>query len=376
VGTLSNSDNNRREHVGRFVTIYKRGGVYHAQINANGLQRRRSLHTHKLREARARALDLDARVQSGDVWRRTPRVTLQRAIEHYIDYVKGAGRRRKTVTQYSSDLDAFLGFATEKRIHFLDQIDLLTAEEYRADLRKAGYADKTLQHRLVILKQLVKWAVERALLPHDPLAGLRVRQAQARPQPCFTLEQVEKMIAAAAGTLKQMVEVLAFSGMRISELVWLEWADVDFERGFVHVRPKEGWAPKNGRPRVFPMHARVRAVLEALPRGYRWVFTARASAKYPLGNHRVSAVHILERFKRLLKRLGLKGKLHTLRHFFISHCANNGVPPFQLIKWIGHTSLSTVMQYYSLQDEESIQTMQRLSLVGNGSRDGDESAEK
>ena len=70
--------------------------------------------------------------------------------------------------------------------------------------------------------------------------------------------------------------------------------------------------------------------------------------------------HILERLKELLRKLKLDGHLHTFRHFFISYCANSGVPPFQLIKWVGHADVGMVMNYYALKDEESLWTMKKL----------------
>jgi len=188
-------------------------------------------------------------------------------------------------------------------------------------------------------------------------------RAKSPEQPCYTLEQVETILSAEEGQLRSILEALAFTGMRIGELAWLTWNDVDFENGFIQVRPKEDWKPKNGRPRAIPMHDRVRAALRQLPRKHRWVFTAEPSKKYPQGGHRISTVHTLEKLKKLLGKLGLEGHLHAFRHFFASHCANNGVPPFQLVKWLGHADVSMVMHYYKLHDEESVWAMKKLSLA-------------
>jgi len=130
--------------------------------------------------------------------------------------------------------------------------------------------------------------------------------AKSPEQPCYTLEQVETILSAEEGQLRSILEALAFTGMRIGELVWLTWNDVDFENGFIQVRPKENWKPKNGRPRAIPMHDRVRAVLRQLPRKHRWVFTAEPSKKYLQGGHRISRVHTLEKLKKLLGKLGLE----------------------------------------------------------------------
>jgi integrase len=111
-----------------------------------------------------------------------------------------------------------------------------------------------------------------------------------------------------------------------------------------------------------------------MPRQHRWVFTAGPSREYPYGGHRISASHTLDRLKSVLKRLGLTGHLHTFRHFFVSYCANRGVPPFQLMKWVGHSDVATVTRYYTLQDEESVNMMRRLSSfdrTGSGLAQGE-----
>lgn len=363
---MKNSNRGDKEHVGRYVTIFKRGRVYHAEVYVHGVRTRRSLRTHNKKEARAKALDMDAQVQRGEAVKRPARIAIEEAKDLYLECAEGEGKRPRTLTQYHHDLGAFLGFAARKHAQFLDQVTLFLAEQYRATLRKEGYAPQTIQHRLVIVKQLVNWAVERDLLAQNPLKGLRIGKSRPRPQPCFSLGEVERILAFSSGPLRAILEVLAFTGLRISVLVWLTWMDVDFERGFLIVRPKDDWVPKHGRTRVVPMHDRARAVLETLPRRHRWVFTARASRNYPDGGHQISTTHTLEKLKKVLRRLGIEGSLHTFRHFFISHCANSGVPPFQLIKWVGHANVSTVMQYYALRDEESLSAMQRLSWIDRG----------
>ena len=357
------SKTNCRERIGRYVTLLRRGRVYQADVYFNGVQQRRSLNTRNRKEAEKKALDLDAELRRGEVPERPKRVALADAIAQYIEHVEGHSRRPRTLTQYRHDLGAFLSFASGKGVRYLDQVSLLLVEQHQVAQRKAGYAGKTVQHQMVIIKQMIKWAVERDLLPRNPLVGLKVNQAEAELQPCFGADQVEMVIAASAEPLRSIVEVLAFTGMRIGELVWLTWDDVDLDRGFIHIRPKDAWVPKHGRSRVIPVHARVRAVLETLPRRHRWVFAAAPSRKYPSGGHQISATHTLEKLKAVLRRLGIRGHLHTFRHFFISHCANSGIPPFQLMKWVGHADVKTVMHYYDLKDEESLWSMRRLSQL-------------
>ncbi len=68
--------------------------------------------------------------------------------------------------------------------------------------------------------------------------------------------------------------------------------------------------------------------------------------------------HVLASLKRVLRQLKIRtGNVHSFRRFFISHCANSGVPPFQVMTWVGHADMSMVLRYYNLADSESRRAM-------------------
>ena len=73
--------------------------------------------------------------------------------------------------------------------------------------------------------------------------------------------------------------MLLYTGMRIGELVNLEWEDIDFEGRKILIRPKEYWKPKGMEERIVPIHH----VLFQLPvnktRISRWAFTKQDGGK-------------------------------------------------------------------------------------------------
>ncbi|MCZ7581798.1 MAG: site-specific integrase, partial [Fimbriimonadaceae bacterium] len=155
-----------------------------------------------------------------------------------------------------------------------------------------------------------------------------------------------------------------------NELVNLEWSDVDLKKGLINIRIKPFWKPKDGDARMFPIHSRVRAVLDSLPRTSRWVFTGVPCKKFPKGGQQVFDRRALSALKTALKRAGIaEGKVHTFRHFFITYCINKGVSPFMIAEWVGHSSLAMVMRYYRASAKESRRIMDGLA-------DGDEEEAK
>jgi integrase len=145
----------------------------------------------------------------------------------------------------------------------------------------------------------------------------------------------------------------------------LTWDDLDFGRGVILIREKDGWKPKTGDHRAIPMSPKARAILSNLPRKAKWVFTAPASAKYPAGDHPLSERRLLEYLKRVLKKLGLPGHVHTFRHSFISHALTQGIPEAIVRQWVGHVDPEVIRLYTHVLDQTSQAAMQRLAKANN-----------
>jgi integrase len=140
---------------------------------------------------------------------------------------------------------------------------------------------------------------------------------------------------------------------------------VDFDNNVVHIRPKADWKPKTGDQRAVPMSPRVRSLLEKLPRRSTWVLTAPASAKYPAGDHQISERRLLKVLKVILRKLGLRGHLHTFRHFFISKALTSGIPEAVVRAWVGHVDADVIRLYTHIADADSQAAMRRLTTNSN-----------
>ena len=144
-----------------------------------------------------------------------------------------------------------------------------------------------------------------------------------------------------------------FTGMRRGEMFKLRWDDIDFDRGFIHIRHD----PKGGKDQTIPLNQAARGVLESHPRDDSpYVFPGRG------GKQRtdISAVN------RIKAKAGLPKDfrpLHGLRHTYASMLASSGqVDLFVLQKLLTHKSPAMTMRYAHLRDE----TLRRASdLAGD-----------
>lgn len=367
------TENPARFRVGDRVICFRRGKWWWVEFYHERKQRRQPLKTTSAKEARRRAIQLEASLLDGTYRQAPPPKTIGEVIDLYKQRLETEARATSTIKRYGPELNRWLKFFERNGVTLISGISLILVERYRSQ-RKPKLAPTTLYHETNLLKQLLNFACDRGLIAANPLKKLKLRRPRPKPQPVYTLEQVNSIIAD-GGVYGSIYELLAFVGLRISEVRWLTWDDVDLDvtdrGGFIDVRAKPGeWRPKNGDDRKVPLHPRAAAVLARLPRRHRFVFTATASKRYPRGGHQINGRHVLDKLKGVLKRNGVAaGKVHTFRHFFISFCANNGVDPFKVMKWVGHSDIATVLRYYSLGDDESQRAMSAVPF-GDGQVDG------
>lgn len=354
------------EKIGDVVSIFQRGRQWYANFQFNGKQHRQSLKTTSKKQARSKAIRLDAEISEGRYAKQQKAPTIELVISSYLSYLSTEGKAKKTVQKVELVKRRLLDLAGRRKAKSILDVNLAFIDAYRAEAvaRKRKPAQpKTVLNETVIIRQIVNFALSRKLITTDPLQGLKLKKVKSKSQPCWTRAQVDQILAASELPHKPAMAILAATGMRVGELKWLTWEDVDFDqgRGILHIRPKDGWKPKTGDQRVIPMQPAIRQLLQGLPRRSPWVLTSAPSARYPQGDHQLSERRLLQYLKRVLKRLGLPGHVHTFRHSFISDALTKGIPEAVVRNWVGHVDQEVMKLYTHIADAASQAAMQRLA---------------
>lgn len=359
-------DGQAYEKVGEIVAIFPRNGRWYVNYQHEGRQVRRSLKTKSKKEARRRALVIEKEILAGEHKHQKRAALIGEVIEAYLEHLRAEGRSPKTIGKYQFCFDLLQDLAKRRGVRRISQIDVRFVDQYRAE-RAAGDEDrkpakpKTVHNDTVTIKQLVNFAVKRGMVADNPLKGLKIKKPKRTPQPCWTREQVDLILAEATSPHLEPLTFLAETGTRAGEAKWLTWDDVDLDRRLIHIRPKDDWKPKSGDERTVPISDRLLELLRSMPSNGRWVFTARVTARHPQPGRQISERRLLQYLKRVLTRLGLEGHLHTFRHSFISFAAIAGIPERVLRQWIGHVDREILDWYFHLADQQSQEAMRRLS---------------
>lgn len=361
----SENDEDGYELVGEHVRIFRRGRIWYANFQHNKRQHRPSLKTTSKKEARRRALQLNAELDTGRWQPEVKASTVEEAIDAYLNYLRAEGRAKKTLVKYTHIYKRVQELADARRVDSLTGIDLKFLDAYRRMRVEEKAKDKTRYTETIVIRQLVNFALSRGMLSKDTMPGLKLKKPKPTPQPCWTYTELQQILTAAPAELIPALTLLGETGMRFGELQWLTWDDVDLEKNHLRVRPKEGWKPKSGDERVIPISNTAKKILESLPRRWRWVVTMPPSPSVRQSGRQWTERRLLDGLKRVLKGLGMPGKLHTFRHTFISHALLSGMPVAVVQDWVGHVDAEIIKLYTHIHNDASQLAMQRLAKLND-----------
>ena len=226
------------------------------------------------------------------------------------------------------------------------EIDVRSVEAYKALRMAKGISPWTMNSELKVLSCILKFGVENKYIEEIP--KIRRVKIQKKSPRSLSAEEIGKVLAAARPFVREIIQVMMFTGIRKGELRHLEWSDVDLETRLLHVRPKDTWGPKTeNSSRTIPL---CDPAVEALKMA--WERNEKRKEKSTLVFPGRKGGHLTD------IRGGLNGacdragvphiRVHGLRHTFGSQMAMAGADPFAIMKAMGHTDIKTTMIYVSL----------------------------
>ena len=231
----------------------------------------------------------------------------------------------------------------------------LTIREFLAYLYGQNYTKSTTARKLATLRSFYKFLIRRGLVSVNPLSTIRTPKQDKRLPKCLDLEQVQKLLDAPgdgdllAARDKAMLEVLYSSGIRVSELVDLEMADMDLQEGVLRVRGK------GRKDRLTPIGSQAIKALQQLLRAAQrrpQAASSQTAGRVFLNKHgqSLSTRSVRRKLDKYLVQAGLDPGIspHTLRHSFATHLLNNGADLRSVQELLGHQSLSTTQIYTHL----------------------------
>lgn len=275
---------------------------------------------------------------------------------------------RNTLEAYRADLTQFGEYLARHNGDALTA-DHAALSEFLAELA-TGSSDRkpaapaTLQRKAACLRSFYRHLRRERVIEHDPTADLRApRKLQKLPN-VLSRAEVAKLLEAAKGTDgaalrdRALLEVMYACGLRASEAIDLEVADIDLKNGMLRARGK------GSKERMVPVGSQAVGALRAyLERGRPALL--RPAGRWSGGGTHEPHVFVNQRgsgltrqglykiIKRHAREVGLEDKLspHTLRHTFATHLLAGGCDLRVVQEMLGHADIATTQVYTHLSAE-------------------------
>lgn len=272
--------------------------------------------------------------------------TLSSFVEHrwMPVYPQAAGYRPKSLLATRWAIRHVVAVIGDER---LGEVGPASLARLGASLRCKGLGEKSVKDIMGVLHKVLTTAEEWGAISRVPrFPKTKVPQA---PFDHLSPEDSRSVTASARTDEERVMLLCAFqTGVRVGELVALEWCDVDWNRAELVIqrnRPsgqKETGPTKSGKPRRIPMTEELQAALKRHRHLRKLVFSQ------PDGSS-LETWHVEHALAAACRRAEIREiSPHVMRHSFISQACAAGVPLNVVQSWAGHSTIVMTMRYAHL----------------------------
>jgi integrase/recombinase XerD len=237
----------------------------------------------------------------------------------------------------------FLTFAGKE----LEDIKLEDILLWLESFQLRGYSQNTINNKLAAIKSLFSFGVKTGYLSHHSANIIKTPSPKDALNERILVEMDVKGLIEAASTGRDRIilKLLYILGLRVSELVGLNWSDFKPTEEAIAVTV----FGKGHKTRTLLISPQLWSELDSLPKSDQTdaVFLSRFGNR--LDRH---AIHRL--IKKAVEKAGINPhtSAHWLRHAHACHSLKNGAGIDLLMKSLGHSSLAVTSRYLHVQPSE------------------------
>lgn len=258
-----------------------------------------------------------------------------------------------TVENYLRDLSKLIAFAREIK-KGPSELDFQDFQELLKQLNKKGIAARSQARLISGIKSFYNYLLIEEIIEENPSELLQTPKLPSQLPDTLSVEEIDKIIGVIDLSKKDgyrnkcILETLYGCGLRVSELINLNIADVHLKDEFVKVKGK------GDKERLVPIGGGTKKILESYYNGVRvHVEPASGHQNYLfLNKHgkKLSRVMIFMIVKSCVEKSGIKKNVspHTFRHSFASHLVEGGADLRAVQEMLGHESITTTEIYTHL----------------------------
>lgn len=296
-------------------------------------------------------------------------------VERYLTHLRvEGGLSRNTVEAYRRDLAKFQAYLDRERITPVRRVTADTVRGFLKALNAASLSPVSSARCLSAVRGWLRFLRQERIIDENPavdvtagLRGVRLPKTLSQREVVALLEAPSQATPESARN-RVMVELLYATGLRVSELVSLEVAQVNVEVGYLRV------TGKGAKQRIVPMGECARALLQQYVEQVRPQFLRKRVSRFVFVTRRGGPPTRQAFWKALRQRArqaGITTELspHVLRHSFATHLLEGGADLRSVQTMLGHASIATT-QIYTHVERERLKQVHTAFFPRQGRRKG------
>ena len=279
---------------------------------------------------------------------------MEKHIKQFLDFLQNEKKlSNNTLQSYNRDINQYREYLDKNNINYL-KVDNEQINTYMQYLLDIGKKTSTISRNLASIRSFYQYLIRIKKLKHDPTENIQSPKVEKRVPSVLTSQEVELLLdqpkdVDLKGTRdKAMLEVAYATGMRVTEIISLDVADVHMDEGFVTCQ-------NAGKQRNIPLGSiSIKALKE-------YIDDARPIM---IKDENETALFVNVNGKRLTRQgfwkivkfykeqahITKDITPHVLRHSFATHLLQNGADLKAIQTMLGHSDISSTQVYMQFQD--------------------------
>ncbi|MBQ7241086.1 MAG: site-specific tyrosine recombinase XerD [Bacilli bacterium] len=273
-------------------------------------------------------------------------------ISEFLSYLElDLNYSNNTINSYDNDLKRFENYFKNKNILKLNVNDLLKFVSSLKDLSPAS-----VSHMISTLKTFYSYYIKIDKIKVNPTDALKSPKLGLHLPEYLTEDEIDKLLDIEvtdpfSARNKAILELMYATGLRISEVISLEFKNIDMEECIVRVMGK------GSKERIVPINDYALNALNTYIEEYRPLMIKKEVNNYIfLNNHgkQMTRQGVFKMIKQECLKKGINKDIspHTIRHTFATHLLLNGADLRIIQELLGHSDISTTQIYTHLTNEE------------------------
>ncbi len=287
-------------------------------------------------------------------------VTLEKALDLFLDSLRGKNRSDLTLRAYRADVKQFISYLHNNNVAANAPADVERTDisEYLSYLSQRDLTGVSRARKLSAIKEYFRFLEGAESIERSPAEHVDTPKREKNGRVYLHPNEFTKMLSLAGANPRDyaILQVFLQTGIRVSELASLKIDDIDLTHGLIRVRGK------GQVEREIELEKKATLALKNYLSIRPQTNLTNIFLNYmgePISERGIRKLVVKYRQNAGITK---KASCHSLRHTFATYKAEKGVSPFQLQQWLGHANLNTTQIYVHLGKQNAKKVMEQTSL--------------